>query len=167
MAGFILRNTLSEHGGVTRGICYVGRDGYLTRVVETKHVMPQPHGAAALRPDGSLQPLDPDSFVSMNMWGMTPEFLQELEWGLPGLLPDGRHSGPTGGIFNSHFCRPAAAGREGNRAGIAHCGQMVWRHLPGGQAPGGRGVPQPHSRRGVRRGFVCGFAKRRRLRRRV
>lgn len=52
MAGFILRNTLSEHGGVTRGICYVGRDGYLTRVVETKHVMPQPHGAAALRPDG-------------------------------------------------------------------------------------------------------------------
>ena len=42
MAGFILRNTLSEHGGVTRGICYVGRDGYLTRVVETKHVMPQP-----------------------------------------------------------------------------------------------------------------------------
>ena len=81
MAGFILRNTLSEHGGVTRGICYVGRDGYLTRVVETKHVMPQPHGAAALGPDGSLQPLDPDSFVSMNMWGMTPEFLQELEWG--------------------------------------------------------------------------------------
>ena len=30
-------------------------------------------------------------------------FLQELEVGLPGLLPDGRHSGPTGGIFNSHF----------------------------------------------------------------
>ena len=41
----------------------------------------QPHGAAVQEPDGSLRPLDPDCFVSMNMWGMTPEFLQELDRG--------------------------------------------------------------------------------------
>ena len=81
MAGFILRNTLSEHGGVTRGICHVGQDGYLQRVIETRNVVKQPHGAAVQEPDGSLRPLDPDCFVSMNMWGMTPEFLQELDRG--------------------------------------------------------------------------------------
>lgn len=81
MAGFVLRNTLSDHGGVTRGICHVNREGYLERVVETKNLVKVPGGAAAAQPDGSLQPLDPDCFVSMNMWGMTPEFLQELEVG--------------------------------------------------------------------------------------
>ena len=62
MAGFILRNTLSEHGGVTRGICHVGQDGYLQRVIETRNVVKQPHGAAVQEPDGSLRPLDPDCF---------------------------------------------------------------------------------------------------------
>ena len=99
MAGFILRNTLSEHGGVTRGICYVGRDGYLTRVVETKHVMPQPHGAAALRPDGSLQPLDPDSFVSMNMWGFTRSFLAETGARFAAFLDNALKTNPLKGEY--------------------------------------------------------------------
>ena len=59
MAGFILRNTLSEHGGVTRGICHVGQDGYLRRVVETKNVVKRPEGAAVLEPDGTAECLIP------------------------------------------------------------------------------------------------------------
>ena len=70
MAGFILKNTLSENGGVTRGICQV-RDGFLTDVVETKNIL----GNA--QADGVQ--LDPDCFVSMNMWGLTPAFLDTLE----------------------------------------------------------------------------------------
>ncbi|MCI6729187.1 MAG: nucleotidyltransferase [Clostridiales bacterium] len=81
MAGFILSNTLSEHGGVTRGICHVNREGYLERVVETKNVVKVPGGAAVAQADGSLRPLDPDCYVSMNMWGMTPEILTELDRG--------------------------------------------------------------------------------------
>ena len=70
MAGFILKNTLSENGGVTRGICQV-RDGFLTDVVETKNIL----GNA--QADGVQ--LDPDCFVSMNMWGLTPAFLNTLD----------------------------------------------------------------------------------------
>ena len=70
MAGFILKNTLSDNGGVTRGICQV-KDGYLTNVVETKNIQSD---ATA----NGVQ-LDPDSFVSMNLWGLSPAFLDTLE----------------------------------------------------------------------------------------
>ena len=70
MAGFILKNTLSENGGVTRGICQV-RDGFLTDVVETKNIL------SNAQADGVQ--LDPDCFVSMNMWGLTPAFLDTLD----------------------------------------------------------------------------------------
>lgn len=81
MAGFTLANTLSENGTVTRGVCSVGPDGYLRQVVETRNVVACPGGAAARQPDGTLLALDPDGVVSMNMWGMTPEILDELEVG--------------------------------------------------------------------------------------
>ena len=70
MAGFILKNTLSENSGVTRGICQV-RDGFLTDVVETKNIL------SNAQADGVQ--LDPDCFVSMNMWGLTPAFLNTLD----------------------------------------------------------------------------------------
>ncbi len=76
MAGFILRNTLSENGGVTRGVCQVDDQGYLTDVVETKNIVKTPDGARA--DEGTL---DPNSYVSMNMWALQPEFVQILERG--------------------------------------------------------------------------------------
>ncbi len=75
MAGFILKNTLSDDGGATRGLCQV-ENGYLTDFVETKNIIKTPSGAEA---DGVT--LNPDGKVSMNMWGLTPEFLDTLEWG--------------------------------------------------------------------------------------
>ena len=74
MAGFILKNTLSENGGVTRGLCQVDGQGFLTDVVETKNIQMTPSGAEA---DGTT--LDPESYVSMNMWGLSPAFLGTLE----------------------------------------------------------------------------------------
>ena len=76
MAGFILKNTLSEHGGVTRGICQVDENGYLTDIAETRHIVKTATGAAA---DGRA--VDVESPVSMNMWGLTPEFVDLLEEG--------------------------------------------------------------------------------------
>lgn len=76
MAGFILRNTLSENGGVTRGICKVDENGYLTDVVETSNIMKTENGASV-----EDAPIDADSYVSMNMWGLTPEFIHVLERG--------------------------------------------------------------------------------------
>lgn len=76
MAGFVLRNTLSDNGGVTRGICQMDAFHNLTEVIETKNIVKTANGAEA---DGEI--LNTDSLVSMNMWGLTPEFLEKLEAG--------------------------------------------------------------------------------------
>ena len=76
MAGFVLRNTLSDNGGVTRGICKMDEKSCLTQVTETKNILKTAAGAQA---DGVE--LDLDSLVSMNMWGLTLDFLQALEQG--------------------------------------------------------------------------------------
>lgn len=76
MPGFTLKNTLSEYGGVTRGICQVNQNGYLSNIVETKNIIKTETGACA---DDRI--LDPNVLVSMNMWGLTPDFLDVLEEG--------------------------------------------------------------------------------------
>ena len=76
MAGFVLKNTLSDNGGVTRGICKMDEQNNLTEVVETKNIVKTTTGAEA---DGVA--VDVNSLVSMNMWGLTPDFLDVLEEG--------------------------------------------------------------------------------------
>lgn len=76
MAGFILKNTLSDNGGVTRGICMTDENGYLTAVDETSNIVKTADGAAT---EGRV--LDAESYVSMNFWGLTPEFIDKLEEG--------------------------------------------------------------------------------------
>lgn len=76
MAGFVLKHTLSEHGGVTRGVCKMDADRNLTEVVETKNIVKTPAGAET---EGKA--IDVESLVSMNMWGFTPDFLDTLEKG--------------------------------------------------------------------------------------
>jgi hypothetical protein len=76
MAGFVLKNTLSDNGGVTRGICKMDEDNNLTEVVETKNIVKTADGAEV---DGVA--VDVYSLVSMNMWGLTPDFLDVLEDG--------------------------------------------------------------------------------------
>ena len=73
---FILKNTLSENGGVPRGVCQVDEKGFLTDVVETKNIVKTEKGAEA---DGKV--LDTGSYVSMNMWALQPEFIPLLERG--------------------------------------------------------------------------------------
>jgi len=86
MAGFVLKNTLSEHGGVTRGICRLNEAGELIEILETKDIIKTPDGAAVYAENASLIRLDPDSLVSMNFWGFTPDFMDELETGFRGFL---------------------------------------------------------------------------------
>ena len=76
MAGFVLKNTLSDNGGVTRGICKMDAQSNLTEVVETKNIVKT---AAGAQTDGTA--LDVDALVSMNMWGLTPTFLAALDAG--------------------------------------------------------------------------------------
>lgn len=80
MAGFILGNTLSDNGAVTRGVCKV-KDGFLTDVVETSGIVKTAQGAAAPDENGELVEIDANAHVSMNMWGLTPDFLDVVETG--------------------------------------------------------------------------------------
>lgn len=87
MAGFILKNTLSDNGGVTRGLCKVaGGHTHITDVVETSNIMKTiKDGKVGAEADGVT--LDPDSYVSMNFWGFpakkgcVPAYLKVLEEG--------------------------------------------------------------------------------------
>lgn len=73
MSGFVLKNTLSDNGSVTRGICKMDSDNNLTEIIETKNIIKTGDGAIA-----DDQVLDIDSLVSMNMWGLTLDFLDVL-----------------------------------------------------------------------------------------
>ena len=82
MAGFVLKNTLSENGAVTRGICQVNGDGFLTDIAETsgiEKVTDPLTGKVGAAVNGA--PVDPDAYVSMNMWGLTPDFMDLLAFG--------------------------------------------------------------------------------------
>ena len=80
LVGYVLKNTLSENGGVTRGICSVEK-GKLTGIKETKHIKKSDIGAEA---DGTV--VDLESLVSMNFWCFPAEFVKVLEEGFPKFL---------------------------------------------------------------------------------
>lgn len=74
MVGFRVGNTMSESGGVSRGVCE-NKDGLLTSVVERKNIAyDKEHNIVFTDENGIEQTLDPMTPVSMNMWGFTPDY---------------------------------------------------------------------------------------------
>lgn len=100
MAGFVLKNTLSDFGTVTRGICSVDENGYLTDVVETFDIAKC--GAGAVSRTG---PVDPEAAASMNMWGFTPDFLDSLEAGFAEFLR-------TAELTKGEYLLPSVVGEQ-------------------------------------------------------
>ena len=80
MVGFVLKNTLSDNGGVTRGVCKVDEHRMLSEIVETSNIVKTAEGAAVQTENGAV-PIDVESEVSMNMWGLSPAFFDVLEKG--------------------------------------------------------------------------------------
>ncbi len=93
---FRLGNTLSDHGGVTRGICLMDEDHHLTGVRETKNIIRTENGAAVKLPDGSIRELNPDLRVSMNMWGLDTGFFDILDEGFRAFLSESGKHGDEG-----------------------------------------------------------------------
>ena len=85
MVGFILKNTLSEYGGVTRGVCKVDEKRMLREIVETHNIIKTDKGAA-VKLDEREEEIDIESPVSMNMWGLQPGFFEILEKGFSEFL---------------------------------------------------------------------------------
>ena len=94
MAGFVLKNTLSDNGGVTRGICKMDDQNNLTEVVETKNIVKTATGAET---DGVA--VDVNSLVSMNMWGFSNSILQELKARFRPFLDDAIANNPMKGEY--------------------------------------------------------------------
>lgn len=78
MVAYYLKNTVSKHGHVTRGVCTTDDTGHLVKVTETFSILPFPDGTIRDihdNPDGII--LDPDALVSMNLWGFPPSFFDD------------------------------------------------------------------------------------------
>ena len=80
MAGYVLGNTLSESGGVTRGLCRADAQGKLEAIRETKGIVIR-DGAPCFPLDGEMKRLGPSIPVSMNIWGMPAAFIDYLAEG--------------------------------------------------------------------------------------
>ena len=92
MVAYYLKNTVSENGHVTRGVCSTDSEGHLIKVTETYKILPFPDGTIRdINDDPNGVLLDPEALVSMNFWGFAPSFFDEAEKYLTSFLnaPDG------------------------------------------------------------------------------
>ena len=91
MAGFILKNTLTENGHVARGVCQVDGNGILVDIHERTKIQ-RNNGRVQYTEDDGLTwtDLDENSIVSMNCWGFTPDFLQEIAARFPKFLDESK-----------------------------------------------------------------------------
>jgi len=91
MVGFVLRDTLSPHGTVTRGVCRTD-DGWLRTIEEISGIARDGDGAAYPGDDGRVYQLSGDETVSMNFWGFPPAVLHSLQAGLAEFLAAEGHN---------------------------------------------------------------------------
>lgn len=77
MVGYRLRNTVTENGHVSRGVCEV-KDGYLTGITERTHIEKRGNDAAYTEDGESFTDISGDAIVSMNFWGFSTRMLTEL-----------------------------------------------------------------------------------------
>ena len=78
MCGFLLKNTLSENGYVSRGVCTTDEKGMLDSIVERTHIIGTCDGPLFTEDGNTYTRLPEDAPVSMNLWGFTPDFMEEL-----------------------------------------------------------------------------------------
>ncbi|WP_319227296.1 sugar phosphate nucleotidyltransferase [Draconibacterium orientale] len=79
MIGYQLKNTLSEYGSVSRGMCTVNENDNLVKIVETHNIFKKDDAAVAIAEDGTETPLTGNERVSMNFWGLHPSVFKTLE----------------------------------------------------------------------------------------
>lgn len=95
MVGYILSNTLTENGYVSRGICEMDKDAFLTGITERTHIEQRDMGVQFTEDDGQTwEDIAADSIVSMNMFGFTASMLKELECRFPEFLKKGLKENP-------------------------------------------------------------------------
>ena len=104
MVGFILKNTLSDHGSVARGVSRTDAQHYLTSIVEMTKIEPDGAGAKNTEADGKITQLNGDEAVSMNFWGFTPALFPQIKVEFEKFLKQ------AGGELKSECYIPATVG---------------------------------------------------------
>ena len=79
MVGYKLGNTLTENGSVSRGICSVDSNGDLIDITERTKIIKTDEGAAYTENGTDYTAISANSPTSMNMWGFTQDFLEEID----------------------------------------------------------------------------------------
>ncbi|MBK8700479.1 MAG: nucleotidyltransferase [Saprospiraceae bacterium] len=79
VVSYYLSNTLSEHGSVNRGVCTADGDGNLIHVVECVKIAQDANGTIAYPTEDGAVTLEPETLVSMNMWGFKPSYFDHAE----------------------------------------------------------------------------------------
>lgn len=100
MVGYRVENTLTENGTVSRGICEADENGYLADIVERTAISRDANGVIS---DPEAGEIAEGTLVSMNMWGFTPSFLDELETGLRTFMMDELPKNPAKGEYYLPF----------------------------------------------------------------
>lgn len=100
MVGYRVENTLTENGTVSRGICEADENGYLADIVERTAISRDANGVIS---DPEAGEIAEGTLVSMNMWGFTPSFLDELETGLCTFMTDELPKNPAKGEYYLPF----------------------------------------------------------------
>lgn len=100
MVGYLLRNTVTDNGSVARGVCASDGAGNLTVINERTRIEKHPGGIHYTEDDGqSWVELDPDTLVSMNMWGFQPELVEVLQQRFPAFLDQALVENPMKGEY--------------------------------------------------------------------
>ena len=100
MVGYVLANTLTENGSVSRGVCDVDANGYLKGVVEKTKIEKRGDGAAFSDDGGETwEDISPNATVSMNLWGFQNSIMNELETSFVTFLKDEVPSNPLKSEF--------------------------------------------------------------------
>ena len=79
MVGYRLKNTMSDFGSVSRGVCTADENENLVSIVERTEIVKETEGAKFRNENGEMQDIDTDTLVSMNMFGFTPDYFAHCD----------------------------------------------------------------------------------------
>ena len=100
MVGYLLGNTVTEHGHVARGVCVEDENNYLQTVTERTRIEKEGDDARFTEDDGATWTALPgDTIVSMNLWGLTPGFMAEAAERFPAFLDNAMQNNPLKGEY--------------------------------------------------------------------
>jgi len=99
MVGYQLENTVTDNGSVSRGVCTMDEEGYLTNVVERTRIEKRDGGISFTEDGENWTQLCGKTIVSMNMWGFTSSFLPEVAERFPAFLDNAMKTNPMKGEY--------------------------------------------------------------------